>query len=195
VLAVTYQANAVEVIPGNFSSDGGVVSFDLIVSGDAGVSVVAEQITLDTISGPSALTLNALASEAVKNDAQYWLAGNSPDPFAADAGGGSYTFSDSPGNTASETVLLDDVVARFAFNWDGTIGDYTFTFDLDPSASFLTADDFVSSYSLQFPTGDWAEFPVVDPIANGFVLHLPVPEPATIAFFGLAGLAILRKRS
>jgi hypothetical protein len=194
LLAAAPKAGAVEVTPGNFTSDGGLFSFDLIVTGDAGVDIAAEQILLTGVSGPSTLTFDAAASEAVKNDAPYWLAGNAPDPFAFDGGDGSYSFSDSPGSTAFETVALNDILARFAFAWDGTEGDYSFTFDLDTSATFLLEPDFTTSHSMSFPTGDWIQTPIVDTMTNGFVVHLPVPEPATISLFALASLALLRRR-
>ena len=84
-----------------------------------------------------------------------------------------------------------DILARFAFDWTGTPGDFEFTLDLDTLNSYLRLTDF-SKEAFALPTGQWYSGPIIDADDNSFTVH--IPEPVSISLLGLGGLVILRRR-
>ncbi len=194
-IVLTGVALGMEVKPTNFSgyTSAGTFSFDFVVTGQPAADAASVQVTLGSITGgTSALVLNAATSEAVKTDPAYWLAGNLPDPFATKSGS-AYLFSDGASNPPSASIDVGDKIARFAFTWDGTPGDYTFNMNLNSSNSFVDLSDF-SRLSMTLPGGAWFSGPVTGATTNSFTVSL-IPEPVTIALFALGGLVALRKRN
>lgn len=182
---------SVSQMPG---SGGELFAFDLLISDGPNPSAQAFQATLGSISGPGVLTFDAAASETVSGEASYWLHGNSGGANAIDNGDGSYTFGDDPSSGTAVPLVIDDIVARYAFTWDedGTEGDYTFTLDLDTDMSYILLEDFISKEALQLPAGIWYEYPIISADSTSFTVH--IPEPATIVFLGLGCLTLLKRR-
>lgn len=163
--------------------------FDLVISTEPNPSARGFQAT---ISGPSVLTFDVAASEAVSGETAYWVFGNSAGATAIDNGDYSYTFGDWPSNGVAEPLVIDDIMARYAFIWDGTEGDYTFTFDLDTSMSYILLEDLVSKEALQLPAGDaWYDYPIISADSSSITVH--IPEPTTLVLLGLGSLVFLRK--
>jgi len=191
-------AGAVEITPSDtippydfvndvlvLSSAGDTFSFDFVISNPMGVSARAFQATIG-VSGPGTLAFDAASSEAVASAADYWVFGNSVGAGAIDLGGGNYQFGDSPDSPAIEVLIAGDIMARYAFTWGGTVGDYIFTIDLDTTESFVMDDSWFEQ-TLQFNAG---QYPGDD---SSFTLHI-VPEPATLMLISLGSVALLRKR-
>ena len=184
---VTIKAS-VSQMPG---SGGELFGFDLLVSDGPNPSAQAFQATVGSVSGPGVLTFDAAASETVAGEVSYWLHGNSTGANAIDNGDGSYTFGDDPASGTAVPLVIDDIVARYAFTWDGTEGDYTFTLDLGTDMSYVLLEDF-SKEALQLPAGIWYDYPIISADSTSFTVH--IPEPATIAFLGLGCLTLLKRR-
>ncbi len=163
------------------SSPGEPFSFDLVISQDPGITSQGFQAIISSISGPGGLTFNIPYSVAVAIDTDYWLYGNSAGATAIDNGDGSYTFGDGPGNGIAQAPMVDDIVARYAFIWDGTEGNYTFTFDLSTAMSYFLLEDLSSKEALQLSGG-----------GDSFSVY--IPEPATLALLGLGCLFLLKHR-
>ena len=175
------------------SSTGELFSFDLVISEDLALSAQGFQATIGNINGPGVLTFDVAASESVDTETNYWVYGNSAGATAIDNGDGSYTFGDGPGNGIAEALLIDDIMGRYAFIWDGTEGDYTFTLDLNTDESFIQLDDFVSKEALQLPVGDeWYDYPIISADSSSFTVH--IPEPTTLMLIAMGGLALLKHR-
>ncbi|MHC4695079.1 MAG: PEP-CTERM sorting domain-containing protein [Planctomycetota bacterium] len=185
---VTIKAS-VSQMPG---SGGELFGFDLLVSDGPNPSAGAFLATVDSVSGPGVLTFDAVASETVTGETSYWLHGNSTGANAIDNGDGSYTFGDGPASGTAVPLVIDDIVARYAFTWDGTEGDYTFTLDLGTDMSFILLEDFISKEALQLPTGTWYDYPIISADSTSFTVH--VPEPATVALLGLGCLILLKRQ-
>jgi len=182
LLSVPAQG-AVTITPSNLQIDPCSVSFDFVIMDPCGVSAVAFQSTL-TISGPGTLTFDETSSMAVIGEADYWLPG-SPLVAAVENPPGNYVFGDLPLDGLGRILAVDDIVARYYFEWDGTAGDYTFNLDSDTADSFFLKDDFVTSVPLAIDPGG------LPGNSSSFTVH--IPEPATLMLFGLGGI-LLRKR-
>ena len=180
---------SIVLMPG---STGELFSFDLVISEEPIISAQGFQATIGSISGPSVLTFDVAASEAVSGETAYWVFGNSAGATAIDNSDGSYTFGDGPGNGVAELLVIDDIMARHSFIWDGTEGDYTFTFDLGTDNSYIQLDDFVSKKDLHLPVGDWHYYPIISADSSSFTVY--IPEPTTLILMVMGGLALLKQR-
>ncbi|MHC4654359.1 MAG: PEP-CTERM sorting domain-containing protein [Planctomycetota bacterium] len=170
-------------------------SFDLMISEEPSISAQGFQATIDSITGPVGfvLTFDIPSSEAVSGETTaYWVYRNSAGATAIDNGDYSYTFGDWPDNGNAEPLVIDDIMARYAFIWDGTEGNYTFTFDLGTGMSYILLDDLVSKEALQLPTGPWYDYPIISADSSSFTVH--IPEPTTLVLFGLGSLVLLKQR-
>ncbi len=186
-IVFSVPADAVIIEPGNVvipASPGGLFSFDFIINDPTGVAALSLQTTIN-VSGPGTLTFDAALSEAVESDPCYWVYNNSIGAAAIDRGSNNYEFGDGANDPYLEDLVADEIVARYAFTWDGTEGDYTFTIDLDTSGSHVLDDSFTEQ-ALEFTPGS---FPGG---SNYFTAH--IPEPATMLLFGLGGLFLRKKR-
>ena len=166
--------------------------FDLVINEDPSLLAQGFQATISNISGPGVLTFDVVASEAVSGETAYWVHGNSAGANAIDNGDGSYTFGDGPENGIAEALLIDDILGRYAFTWDGTEGDYTFTFDLNTDESYIQLDDFVSKEALQLPEGAWYNYPIISADSSSFTVH--IPESTTLILIAMGSLALLKRR-
>ena len=186
---ISLPAEAIVLTPSNVvipTLSGETFSFDLIIDADpAGYSAIGYQSTI-SVSGPGGLSLDAAASEAVATDAGYWIVGNSAGVNIADLGGNNYLFGDGPNNPPEETLLAGDIMARYAFTWDGSIGDYTFSLDLDTAKSSIVNASTYGKEPLEFTPGQYSGDD------TSFTVQL-VPEPASIMLL-LFGAALLRKQ-
>ncbi|NIP51214.1 MAG: PEP-CTERM sorting domain-containing protein [Phycisphaerae bacterium] len=185
---VTIKAS-VSQMPG---SGGELFGFDLFVSDGPNPAAQGFQATVGSVSGPGVLTFDAAASKTVTGESSYWLHGNSTGANAIDNGDGSYTFGDGPASGTAVPLVIDDIVARYAFIWDGTEGDYTFTLDLGTDMSYILLEDFISKEALQLPAGIWYDYPIISADSTSFTVH--IPEPTTLAFLGLGCLTLLKRR-
>jgi len=183
---VCLPAEAVMLTPSNVvipTLSGETFSFDLIIDADpAGYSATGYQ-SLISVSGPGGLSLDSATSQAVATNADYWITGNSAGAGAIDRGGDNYEFGDVPDDSTAETLLAGDIMARYAFTWDGSVDDYTFTLDPDTAKSF-TLNSFWSKDSLEFTSGEYSGDD------TSFTVHIPEPASIMLLVFG-AGL--LRK--
>ncbi len=194
-VVVAVSAQGLLIVPSNINpepadcniimSPGGILSFDLMISNPQGISAQGFQAII-SVSGPGSLTGNEPSSIAVANDTNYWIYGNSAGSTFIDNSDGSYTFGDNPDSGLAELLLAGDIMARYAFTWDGTIGDYTFTIDLDTSRSFYL-DEFFSKQAFQFSPEECGFE------GNSFTLHI-IPEPATLLLITFGGLFSVRVR-
>jgi hypothetical protein len=158
--------------------------FDLAISDPCGVSAQSFQSTI-SITG-SGLTIDGPSSENVDGEADYWLFGNSAGAAALDNLDDTYTFGDGPDDGIAQALAVDDLMARYIFEWDGTPGDFVFTLVTDISSSFVQDGSF-ASHSLALEPG------LLTPSGeNGFTVY--IPEPATLMLFGLGSAVLLRKR-
>ena len=196
----TGLTRGVEIIPSNIfpsydfvddelvlSSAGDVFSFDLVMSGiTAPIAQAVSYKSTISLSGPSILSLDVANSEAVESDPDYWLFGNSSSSFAQD-NTDIYVFSDGPDDPPVEpldTGDIGDIMARYAFEWDGTIGDYTFAL-VPGTANSKVTDISFGTHELQLDPGPYQ--------GGSFTLHI-VPEPTTLMLIGFGSLVLLRKR-
>lgn len=185
------QAQAVIVTPGNLvmpASAGELFSFDFIITDIGDLTREAQGFqAIISVSGPGVLTGDEAGSMAVSSVSAYWLFENSS-PVFIDHLDDSYTFGDNPENGLPQALATNDIMARYAFIWGGTVGWYTFTLDLDTINSFILLEDFFSKEALQFSPGS---YPSDNPI-DSFKVY--IPEPATIILLALGGTVLLRKR-
>jgi len=196
--------------PGPGEGEHLIFSFDLLISDPDGFSAMGFQATLgvdlpgliyddayyhpddpcDPCDPPNPDPCNVeiprWVSQAVANDPDYWIYGNSgAASYGSPEGSNEFGFSDFTANSITRALAVDDIVARYSFIWDGTPRDYTFTFNLDPSYS-LVLDQFWGSHAIAFDPGtftggdDW------------FTVY--VPEPATLMIFGFGSAFLLRRR-
>jgi len=181
-------AEAVVLTPSNVvipTLSGETLSFDLIIDDPMGMIAASYQSTI-SVSGPGGLSFDSAASEAVAIDAGYWIVGNSAGAGASDLGGNNYEFGDGPSNPGTETLLSGDIMARYAFTWDGTVGDYTFTLDFDTANSFILNGITYGTDPLEFTSGDYTGDDTSFTVST-------IPEPASIMLL-LLGATILRKQ-
>jgi len=186
-IVFSVPAGAVIIEPDNVvipASPGGLFSFDFIINDPTGITAVSLQTTIN-VSGPGILTFDAPLSEAVESDPGYWVYNNSIGAGAIDRGSNNYEFGDGADDPYWEDLVAGEIVARYAFTWDGTEGDYTFTIGLDTSRSHVLDDSFTEQ-ALDFTRGS---FP-----GGSDYFTVYVPEPATMLLFGLGGTVLLRKR-
>jgi len=190
---ISLPAEAVVLTPSNVvipTLSGETFSFDLIIDGDPLGYLAASYQSTISLSGPGGLSLDSALSQAVVTvdtiDQDYWIVGNSAGVNASDLGSNNYEFSDTPDNPNTETLLTGDIMSRYAFTWDGTGGDYTFTLDLDPANSLLLNGITYGTDALEFTSG---QYPGDD---TSFTVQL-IPEPASIMLL-VFGAALLRKQ-
>jgi len=164
---------------------GGLFSFDLVVVDAQGFYAQGFQANMG-VSGPGTLSGNVTASTAVATEDHYWIAGNSAGAEFIGNLDDSYTFGDNPNSGIAELMENDDIMARYAFVWDGTEGDYTFTLNADTNHSFLLNGSFIK-LPFAFSPGECQTG------ENSFTVHI-VPEPATVFLLGLGSFVIVRKR-
>jgi len=164
------------------------LAFDFVVVNPDGISAISFQTTV-SLTGPGTLTFDGPGSEAVSSDTDYWVYDNSVGAGARDLGGNLYDFGDGADNPASEALFAGDIVARYVFEWDGTIGDYIFSMDL----SNTTANSVFNAvtWNLDALALDPGE---LTPGGDDWFTVSLIPEPATLALLGLGGI-LLRKRS
>ena len=171
---------------------GEIFSFDFVITDIGNLTREAQAFqAIISVSGPGALTGNEPGSMAVSSVADYWLFGNSS-PVFTDHGDNSYTFGDNSDSGIAQPLDDDNILARYAFNWGGTVGDYTFTIDLSTDNSFILLEDSIDTEALQLPNLPWSSGPIVGVTSNSFAVY--VPEPTTLILIGLGGLVLLRKR-
>jgi hypothetical protein len=179
---------AIEITPSNVvlpASAGGLFSFDLVISSTPlDTNASGFQCTIDV--SPTGLTLDADSSEVVSDNPGYWIYGNSIGAFAEIRDVNKYRFSDSVDKATAETLLPGDIMARYAFIWDGVVTDYTFTLDLDIKESYILLGIYGPEEALLFNPG------IYPGTSNSFTIT--IPEPATLCLFGLGGLLLARNR-
>ena len=160
-------------------SAGDSVWFDVFVVDPMGESAQNIQLTLSMQPiGAASLIFDATASQAVDSDPSYWVLGNSVGAGALSLGGDKYQFGDSPDNGLAELLGQDDIVARFAFTWNGNAGDYLASVDTGLTNTYIMDE----SFDLAAP--EW--------VASELTLH--VPEPATVMLMALGGCTLVRRR-
>jgi len=174
---------------------GELFSFDFVIT-DIGDLIREAQgfQAIISVSGPGALTGNEPRSIEVRNAPAYWLLPDNSSPVFIDHGDNSYTFGDSPEDGFAQPLGDGNILARYAFNWGGTVGDdiYTFTIDLDTDNSFILLENFIDKEALQLPNLPWSSGPIVGVTSNSFTVH--IPEPTTLILIGMGGLVLLRER-
>ena len=172
------------------------LSFDFAISdisNPADVSAWIFKFSIHYVPNPGMLIFDEISSEAVANETEYWRYGYSTNATATDLGGSS-VFLDNPGTPlVGAPLFVDDLVARYVFAWDGSPGDYTFTFDLNidqqaPECYFIDAVFPYVELPLTFDPG------VYPGDATSFTVTMPIPEPTTLILFALGGLVLRRKR-
>ena len=188
-ISLCANTDAAVLTVGNLSKPiypGQLLSFDLIVSDAADLTAAAFQATIN-VDTPG-LTFLQASSEAVTSDSDYWIYGNSagiwvqqPEPYTVQ-------ISDSPQFPTTETLINNDIMARFVFSWNGTQEIYTFTFDLDTTQSYFLLPDMATHQAIQFNSGQ---------LPGGqdyFSINL-IPEPATSVLLALGGIMLRRKKN
>ncbi len=163
---------------------GDTFSFDLIIDDAMGVSAQTLKSTI-SVSG-AGLTFDATASEDVAIDPDYWIVGNSAGAGAIDKGSNNYEFGDGPDNGTAEALVDDDIIARYVFTWDGTVGDYTFALDFDTAKSYVRTDTW-EIQALEFTPGQYQ--------GDSGSFTVTIPEPATLTLMCLGFVVLRRKRN
>lgn len=185
----------VEVEPVNISipsSPGEIFRFDFEVTSPPTQAAYLSQLTIiRSWTNPPDLSFNTIASQSVSSNTSYWVWNNSQGALAVD-NGNRYIFSDRPENNIAESINNGDILARFAFTWNGTPGNYQFFIDTDITDSFVRLADF-SNASFTLPTGQWYSDPIISATSNSFTIRI-IPEPTSLILIALGGLTILRKR-
>lgn len=162
------------------------LSFDFVITDPFGTSAISVQTTI-SVSGPGSLTFDSTSSEAVNSNPAYWIFGNSGGTAASDLGSDLYEFADGANNPVFEDLLTGDIIARYVFEWDGTVGDYIFSLDLtNTTVNNVFNSDTLNLDPLAFDPGAYTGG------SDWFSVTL-IPEPATLMLLGLGGL-LLRKR-
>jgi hypothetical protein len=178
-LSVSVQAVVISMVQDQMPNNpGGIYSFKMAVLDAQGSSASAFQSSL-SVAGPGTLTLNVAESVAVAQNSNYWLFGNSDGAEALDKSG-QFEFGDNSHDGMSRMLMINDIVGKYAFAWDGTQGWYTFTFNLDLAHSFIVDDQFANQ-PLSFESGNTA-------------FEVFIPEPATCLLMGLGIFAVKRSR-
>jgi hypothetical protein len=183
---------AVILTPSNVqipSSPGEIFSFDFVIGDPCGVSALTFKSEINT-SFPGTLTLDETISEAVVGEAGYWIPAGLSLVEVYENLDGSYSFSDDPCSvdpcSISLTLVTGDIMARYAFEWDGTIGDYEISLNTNIANSYVFNFNTFDNVPLAINPG------VYPGDASSFNVH--IPEPATLMLFGLVGTVLLRKR-
>ncbi len=178
--------SAVIIEPSNCVLDGNSFSFDFIINEPAGVSAQSFKTTIG-VTGEGLLFEQA-DSEAVANEPDYWVFGNSAGAGAIDLGGNSFQFGDNLDYGSAEPLLAGDIVARYAFTWDGTVDYYTFTIDLNTNSSYVlyVLNESPVKEALQFSPGTYQ--------GDATSFTVCIPEPATLTLLALGGTILLKKR-
>jgi hypothetical protein len=188
--SITVPAWAVEITPSELAdmvlptSSGELFSFDYIVSDAMGVTAAGFKSTI-SVTGPGALTFDPTACTAVVANTDYWIYNNS-DVLAIERPGGFYEFGDGPSNPPTKDLFNGDIMARYAFTWDGTVGDYTFSLDLNTAKSYIQNGVTFLKDPLQFNRGDHP--------GDSSSFTVTIPEPATLMLLALGSTILLRKR-
>jgi hypothetical protein len=159
-------------------------SFDFAISDPCGVSARGFQSTI-AVSDPCTLTFDSISSRTLETDADYWLFGNSYGAVIFENLDGTYTFGGDPCDALPQALAVDDLMARYVFEWDGTPGDYTFTIDLDTFMSFVFDESF-SALPLAFDHGAYP--------GDATSFTVTIPEPATIILLALGGLMLTKRK-
>jgi hypothetical protein len=181
---------AIEVTPSNVvlpASTGGLFSFDLAISSTPpDINASGLQCTIDV--SPAGLTFDADSSEAVTNNPGYWIYGNSIGAFAEIRDVNKYRFSDGPSSPPAEILHTGDIMARYAFIWDGIASDYTFALDLDIKESFvlLLNGSIISKEALEFNRGSYR--------GNSNSFTVTIPEPTIVCLLSLGALGLIRRK-
>ncbi len=185
-------ANAAVIIePDNVTmpgSVGGIFRFDLVINNPDSITNAESFQAIINVDGPGTLTLDESVSITVEDNTAYWIVDeNEGAGVVAASGTNNYLFSDLFSITATppETLYTGDIMARYAFAWDGTAGDYTFTINLDSVVSFVGLDNWTKA-ALEFTPGSFA--------GDSDSFTVTIPEPATIMLLGLGGMALLKNR-
>ncbi len=184
-LIFSIPAGAVIIKPDNVGVAGGIFSFDFVIHDSDGVSAKSFDTTI-SVSGPGTLTFDATGSEAVEGNSGYWIHGNSLGAVAKSVGSNEYAFGDTADNPTSELLVAGEIVARYAFTWDGTVGDYTFSLDLTDSDKNSVLLSNLSTELLQFTPDSFT--------GGSDYFTVTIPEPATVLLFGLGGTVLLKNR-
>jgi hypothetical protein len=164
---------------------GEIFSFDFLVLSAMTTNGTSFKATI-SVSGPGSLTIDKPNSAAVTSESIYWVYGNSYGVIIGTPDGNSCSFEDNPLNGIPEPLAADDIMARYAFIWDGTEGDYTFVLNLSTNNSFIQDGAYVKE-SLGFSPGSYPG------TSDRFAVN--IPEPSTLFIFVLGGAALLKKRS
>ena len=161
------------------------LSFDFAINDPCGFTSQGFQSTI-TYSGPGTLTFDDTSSKTVTGETNYWLFG-SPivEAFEDAQNAGNYIFGDSPDDSIARTLAVDNIMARYVFQWDGTPGGFTFNIDLNTSKSYIQ-DEFWGGNAIAFDPGRFTGG------SNWFTVT--IPEPATLMLLGLGATVLLRKR-
>ena len=168
-ITITQSNIVIPAVPGD------TLSFDLTVV-DAAAVVAMDFQTTFSVTGPGGLTFDVAATQNVATDPDYWIRGNSSGISAVDLGENNYQFTDEPDNPDSQALVNGIILARYVFNWNGTLGTYTFTLDENVSKSFLVTS----------PGGE------IEPLQlDSFTV---VPEPASITLFAFAAMYLLTNK-
>lgn len=187
-LIFSVQAQCVVITPSNVVlpvSAGGIFSFDFVVLDATDINATSFKATMN-VSGPSTLTFDKTSSEAVTNEFGYWVYGNSGGVIIKEEAGGKYSFEDDPLSGFPEPLAADDIMARYAFVWDGTEGDYTFVLNLETLNSFVQ-DEYYIKEPLGFTPG------LYPGTYNNFTVNIPEPDTLIIFAFGFS-VVLLKRR-
>jgi hypothetical protein len=190
-IILSTTAIGVEIEPTNVSipSPGGIFSFDFVVTPQSPAAQFV-QLTIGGVSGPAGgLTFNVGASEAVETNPDYWAFGNSVGATAQSIGS-SFRFDDGADNPPT-AAINNKIIGRFAFTWNGAVGDYIFSLDRSTASSYVYLENF-TTVPVTLPAGQWYTNPVINATDSSFTIH--IPEPATMLLLSLGGIFTLRKR-
>ncbi len=164
---------------------GDIFSFDFVVDANA-INAMGFGATI-SVSGPGTLTFDVNNSNMVVNDVSYWAHENSGGVvFKVDDVNRIFGFSDDTLSGDPEPLVADvNIMARYAFKWGGTVGDYTFVLNLNTAYSYIQDETFEKE-PLEFNPGSYQGS------SNSFTVN--IPEPCTLIIFALGYSAVLLKR-